>query len=457
MEQLLSQQDIGVPDTMRSSRSRIISLSSYLGYEPHRPSREKKRFRKLAKACSKSLATWNDSKHSSTTETSTPASKGTPITYSPNANGHLSNSFTSRIFGGGGGAAACKKSSSQGDKVGLMFERNHENKSQGTGAGPDITIEKKLSVKPSSPSAALTEKLKGLNIESRMDKLANLNDRFGIFDDEPNTIGLNKYIIQKKSRPTTVQSNDRIISSTNLKPQEIHQLSKPIPGRRVVQLKNFSSFVGIKSVLAQVCGGPLERVAIIRSGSSSSQQLQLQTNYNQLKNNTLELWFLYPHDADSFMTFCSSGMFLINGFHYEPQWAPKHHQHKPHETYHLQPDESVSEQMINHGARRCLILKKYIPKRVKPSSKHLYPSPNSHLSELNIEEIKFDFTTFGKIIDVTPVISKKLCVAIHFFDVESAINAKKSFLDHSSGFYMKYREWTLWYGKDPAEKPCINI
>jgi hypothetical protein len=60
-------------------------------------------------------------------------------------------------------------------------------------------------------------------------------------------------------------------------------------------------------------------------------------------------------------------------------------------------------------------------------------------------------------LEITPVISKKLCLAIHFYDTVSAINAKKEFDGKTTEIYEKYKDWTLWYGKDLCDTPCLNV
>lgn len=209
-------------------------------------------------------------------------------------------------------------------------------------------------------------------------------------------------------------------------------------GKRVIQFKNFQHLIGINSLLSQVCGGPLEKVVL--SG-------------HNFREPTLDLWFLKSSDAYEFLNYSYSGLFLVNGFHIKANWAPHS---EGCNIYHSKPDPKIEEEMIFKGASRCLILKKYINK--KSANRKNYPAPLKNYSDdLKLDEMQQDLNKFGKILEISPVISKKLCIAIYFYETESSISAKREFDNKEGEFYEKYKDWTFWYGIDPCDRPCLNI
>lgn len=422
--------DAGLSSSIRSSKSRIASLSSFLGHEsnPRRTS-----WRKWTKSYYKTFNPWELNKSGKTD------SDGTPKRAKELSADVAHPTLVSTVRGAGKNLVFPHESSRR-----EYIRQNHENKM----SKEELEVDKKA-LKRSDKSI---EKSRHLGSGDNKDNNDDADDHDDKNQERIKTVGPSKFI-QRKSKATTHETNDTIITSLqddNSRHQNITQ--GPI-GRRVVHIKNFSSFVGLRSVIAQINGGPLEKIIIL------DDPIPIKNNQivaGQLRKSILEIWFLRSDDAESFMRFSLSGMFIINGFHYEPQWAPPDHKSEKQNTYHTSPGLSILQDMNEHGARRCLVLKKHVTKRVKSSSRH-YPSPKSHLSDINILEINQDFGAFGDILDVTPVISRKLCVAIHFFNIEAAILAKRSFEDETSNFHAKYKEWTLWYGKDPADKPCINI
>lgn len=409
----------GIGGTVRGSRSRIMSFSNFID-------RGKKSGRLLFGGSSRdsSQVDLNNSGTHSKEQTSANATKLSPNSQLPT----LVTSIRATVVGN-------SSSQDQPNRKPLL-NHNFENKATTTKGGPN-----KFHMKP------LTKK-----IEAKMKEFV-LDDEYA--DDEEvekiQTIGPSKFI-ERKSKPTTRESIE-IADATTPDSNNSKDFQQNFIGRRVVQLSNLSPFVGIKSIIAQITGGPLEKIVILSNS--------LAINNNRFtgapnRNPSLELWFVKPDDAESFMRFSLSGMFLINGFHYQPQWAPPHSLLRSQEPYHIPLKPFILEEVEQTGARRCLILKKRAGSSAGRSSRH-YPSPKSHLSELSIPIIHQDFHEFGEILEITPVISRKLCVAIHYFHIEGAIRAKKCFEDRNSEFYQKYSQWSLWYGKDPVDKPCINI
>ncbi|ODQ77796.1 hypothetical protein BABINDRAFT_40687, partial [Babjeviella inositovora NRRL Y-12698] len=217
---------------------------------------------------------------------------------------------------------------------------------------------------------------------------------------------------------------------------------------RVVLLSHLPKSTGAKTVLAAVCGGPLERIEM--HGTS-----------------TAELYFLKLGDAGNFMEYGSGGMFVINGANVQPSWQEKSI------GIHQPVSMEIDHEMVVNGARRCLILKKLqtAPRsrsslsasgnsRYHVTASHSTPNQNTKgtlISEFSVDEALRDFSKYGTIVDISPVISRKLCFALHFADVRSAIAAKQEMelLDSSIGG--KYKDWLVWYGKDPTDVPVYKV
>lgn len=282
---------------------------------------------------------------------------------------------------------------------------------------------------------------------------------------------------RKKAQPTNLVSNDWksifesfesklkkddnlesektgfVIDSLQLQQQQIDtadvqdDLSLVTKGRRVVQLKNFPANIGLKSLILQVCGGPLEKIVVHKG-----QQLDI----NNCRS--IEFWFFKSEDAEAFFKYSLTGMFLINGSHYAAEWSLPHSSYA-YGVYHEEVDDLIFEEFTKNNARRTLILKKIIKKssssKKKSTSRH-YPSPKSHLSEIDLDDIIQEFSKFGEIFEISPVVSRKLCIAIHFFNVKSAISAKREFEDDASELHAKYTDWLIWYGKDPVDRLCFQ-
>lgn len=204
---------------------------------------------------------------------------------------------------------------------------------------------------------------------------------------------------------------------------------------RSVILAEIPVNTGLGSILSQICGGPLEAVLTDRSGSD-----------NGLTHVRLD--FLTTEGARSFMKYGSSNLFKINGVHLVPEWA-KH-------TETMSPALSAEFFEEIPEVCRCLIMKKYMNgvKRYK----HNDPSKDSVPDILDVAEIRRDFAVFGKIQDIAPIVSRKLCISISFYSVHSAIRAMDEYEDPTSTLNKKYfKNWAIWYGRDITDRPCIEL
>lgn len=213
--------------------------------------------------------------------------------------------------------------------------------------------------------------------------------------------------------------------------------------RRAIVIRNIPPNTSAGSILAQVCCGALEKL-IFRPHK---------------EHPSLELYFIFPDQAKRFYDFATkTGLFKINGAYIDTQWANKTNTEDMSVSHPPVPKYLIKE-IVHGSARRVLVFSKVIPEKAMQNSTTMhYPSPQTHLTkDFDISLIKKDFSQYGEIIEFGAVISRKLCFSIHFADVRSAIIAKREV--ESEGLLMnsKYFGWSLWYGKDPTDKPCYAV
>ena len=213
--------------------------------------------------------------------------------------------------------------------------------------------------------------------------------------------------------------------------------STPESNPTEIIISNIPEFTGVDSVLAQVRGGQLSRVSVPVSKYSSS----------PLK--FIVVTFCNPQDAKAFLEYGNTNLFKVNGMNVDVNWYFDEFK-SPYNAWSGSVSTGNSQ---NSKTTRCLILKKNEKKRI--ITKHGVVVENGVIpfDETTIEE---DFSIFGNIQGITPVISRKLCISIHFMDILSAMRAMHSFRQHNSDIYKKYHNtWSMWYGVDVTARPCI--
>lgn len=206
--------------------------------------------------------------------------------------------------------------------------------------------------------------------------------------------------------------------------------------RRCVLLSNLNESMGLNSVLQQVCGGPLEKLTVLSNGK-------------------IELFFIFPEHAKQFYTYGkATGLLMVNGVKLKVEWL-----NDENNLVNSTLSSSLMSDILHNGCRRCLIISKNIPgKRIRNGDKMFYPEPDIHYStNLNFEEIKNDFNKFGKVLDIGSVISRKLCFSVFYYDIRCAILAKQELDLIGSELNKKYKDWSIWYGKDITDRACFVL
>ncbi|KAL6933340.1 uncharacterized protein HGUI_02950 [Hanseniaspora guilliermondii] len=276
-------------------------------------------------------------------------------------------------------------------------------------------------------------------------------------------------IVQTSTNSKDINANDvdsntkiSLTSSSSLLSNKIELDidSDYVNERTVLIIRDVPAKIDIDSILQAVYCGPIEKIVKVLNPEDN----------NLIKY--LELHFIKNQDAELFLKYSKSGNFLVNGQKLKCQWGTRFINEVSKKNFSKLEDlvypenEQVYSQhggsTIRTGARRCLILKKTNVEPKNDTNKktiknpyHLY-SPN--LAAFNINEVIKDFKVYGDIINISPVISRRLCISINYYDIRSAILAKEAFEKMNSIINKKYsNEWVVWYGKDVNDKPCISI
>lgn len=193
---------------------------------------------------------------------------------------------------------------------------------------------------------------------------------------------------------------------------------------------------GLESILNQIYGGSIAKV----------EPQFYDSDLGRLKK--IEIKFVSPEGAQEFMKYGCSNLFKVNGIHLNPQWTLKEDALLYEKVF-----KSLTSQTKSEKVCRCLILKKY---PTKNNLRYVQISKQPPLDTIDVIEIRRDFEKYGPILDITPVISRKLCISIIFYDILSAMKAMQSYEDKLSYTHEKYyKSWAIWYGKDLTDRPAI--
>ncbi|KAH3668171.1 hypothetical protein OGAPHI_001925 [Ogataea philodendri] len=240
---------------------------------------------------------------------------------------------------------------------------------------------------------------------------------------------------------------------------------------RVIMLSNIHCNTSLTSIMSQIYGGPLEKVRLLDKSSLKEAEYELGKHISW-DDTLLHLYFQKEEDAMKFMEFASTGMFIVNGYHLHPSWVPRSGivDTEDYLCYHEKDSHQSLETMGGpESARRVLVLKKPVLAKSKLNShvsaekkRPSYPDPIlNYSSDFDLNGIREDFDQFGPIVEILPVVSRKLCFAVQYFDVQSAIAAKHAIQTKGElapgHMSVKYKDWYIWYGRDPADKPALFV
>lgn len=253
-------------------------------------------------------------------------------------------------------------------------------------------------------------------------------------DQFPNKLSELKHLFENNLQ---LKKSKKCLNSTTT---DVVQYKTERVKQRVLVISKIPSTVGINGILSQICGGPLERIVFHKRSISS----------------TIEVFFIFPEHAKRFYTYCqTTGLFVVHGARPRVEWADEYNT-ESFNMLHMSVSKHLLNEVLHFGARRTLIFAKIVPGKVlRNDQKLFYPDPQSHFTkDLDISRIYEDFLQYGEIIDLGPVVSRKICFSIHYTDIRSAIIAKRECETPSTEIYKKYGDWSVWYGKDCTDKWC---
>ena len=251
------------------------------------------------------------------------------------------------------------------------------------------------------------------------------------------TSGLGKASLEENSNSLASTKTSSSGSSTSTK---VGCTTTSLNGDlNAVVIRNVPEGTGLQAVLSQVMGGPLRRIIPRRNNDERK----------TLKEVYIE--FQKAEDCAEFMKYGATNLFLINGRHPDLEW------YFGGETSNDVQKSCTATPSTKgyHEECRQLMLKK------RPYRKTLNKFTNAEdtlLVEFNLQELERDFSQHGEIQDITPIISRKLCIGVAYLDLESAIKTMREYSDVHSDLHKKYFDtWALWYGRDTADQPCILL
>lgn len=203
-----------------------------------------------------------------------------------------------------------------------------------------------------------------------------------------------------------------------------------------VLLKDIPENTGLESIISQIKGGPLKRITVINDSDSD------------ITNDSILFEFLHRADAIEFMKYSSTNMFKVNGTHHQFIWDEN-----------CIKDDEIShfslpvESMKGPRKTRCLILKSNYRKKIRRYNSRA----TSTILNFDPEEIQIDFSMFGEIQTLTPIISRRLCISIVYMDIADSTKAMECLQNSTTYMHKKYyKKWTIWYGPDLTDQPCLT-
>ena len=330
-----------------------------------------------------------------------------------------------------------------------------------------------------------------------------------------NTNTVNK-ALQKNEGIMNVSNN-----GNNSRFKNIEEVNINKPHFKIIAITNIPKKMSISTLLSQLYGGPLRRIELVRKDNYQYYEDDKLYEMNQSINwdeVSIFLHFNEFEDAEKFYIYSKTGLFKVNDIHLKTVWIPEmdesgndvsnvdnnnecnEDEYEDNESANVSEysDKYISKLMKGEEkARRVLVFKKPLNDKRRTSKfnntnnktvnnninnnnnnnmnnnntnstrkRNGYPDAGINYSEeFKIDEIKEDFGKYGKLVEVLPVVSRKLCFGLQYYDVKSAIKVKRIIQQPQQGgvdiseldardvpLRHKYEGWYIWYGRDPADK-----
>lgn len=276
----------------------------------------------------------------------------------------------------------------------------------------------------------------------------------------PLTATAKKSPIYQAERTSKSSSALTCASQSNTTTKSI-QILREDSSRRCIVLSGFPKGTPNTSIISLVRGGAIEKLTFLNGEAEQMEQdicseVRKSLLSGSIKYPVMILSFLYPADASRFMEYVNDKSLLK--FHNKPLSAHWAHDNSLQFSvgYHLAP-HIAQEIDANHASRYVILSRSSRKTIIDIPHGHRHPQAYSCFSTtFNCNALKTDFAQFGQIIEVVPLLDKKLAISLQFADIRSAILVMHTFKSKTSVLRSKYSLWTLRYLPDIANYPCYR-
>ncbi|EGV61953.1 hypothetical protein PSN45_000657 [Yamadazyma tenuis] len=298
---------------------------------------------------------------------------------------------------------------------------------------PTPSVEEMLSQKPNHVEFEMNQNLETSN---HRDFYMDSNKSSSAFSSTSRNFSVFRPQRGSKEVPRLTNSNQNLMSKTHKS-----ACSESLDSKRILVVKGMIPKSSCGAILTRISGGSLER-AVFKDDSQSP---------------SLELYFIFPKEAQKFFEYSQTGLFCYNGNPLQVEWASERNTEDI-SSFHPSIEKKLLDQ-ISKGARRTLLFTKGTPKISKRTENHShFPNQSVNFSpNFNIKNVIADLAPMGNIVEFTPLISGSLSFRVSFDDVRTAINIMRQWQIAGTMLNFKYSGWVLHYGKDTCEKPCLTL
>lgn len=323
-----------------------------------------------------------------------------------------------------------------------------------------------------------------LFVNEQDDRYSNSYDRkakYGIYKSSPASKQSSQEQTEccdKKYEPKILQNNITVVNDQgNAKNYHLEKWQD----FKIVAITNIPKKLSVPSLLHQIHGGPLEKIELVKRDDYQFYNDEKLYAFNRPINwdeVSIFLHFNRYEDARNFYLYSKTEFFRVNDIHLKTLWIPDLDDDL--EDYKTLENNLLVANLMKgeEKARRVLVFKKPLYEKkskhcIKRRLGHLDPTAN-YSEDFDVEEIKKDFGQYGRLVEILPVVSRKLCFGIQYYDVRSAIKVKRIIQSNGHGnreieeleakdeydiftardieLRNKYQHWYVWYGKDPTDK-----
>ena len=191
------------------------------------------------------------------------------------------------------------------------------------------------------------------------------------------------HISECKLGRSGIVNEQSLLEGSNLGTTAVHAWGQKLAGGtdRIVQINDIPRDSGIQSLIAQICGGPLEKIQVTRDP------------YNPTAIKSVLLYFMSQQAANSFIHYGRTTNLRVNGHVLKPEWDTKSSDNLSNlnveRIREVIESKGAQKGQDSSGARRCIIVKK-TGGSGHSRSRQMYSS-RQNLYPLDIKDLRQDF------------------------------------------------------------------